>query len=367
MISSESGYVCRCEGEGVRIHDLREECKSFVFALNGMASEFLGMAISRTSKTLATATSGPDRSITTIGYSSTTSNTKLGSISVKQSSGSLVRRVFLRWNFLCVVCDNSVSIYDTPSLEISKRQETFANPNGLCAWSSDPSRVVMCCLGLQRGTVRIDRFFPSKSGCVFAAHDSPVAALDISGNGMHVVTISETGTLIRVHAAGEENPLLFEVRRTNFVPLISGPPKISTLFMSPTGSYVGLIEEHGGGSQLHVYKTPIANTDFSHSLLLSDSGVISNFFSKFFNQTSLWTSIPLRGNSCAGSFGPAPHTVIISSEDSFFAFKFDANESGKFFGPKWINMGNDTAEIPGWEVLGEEDGFTLYDPDCSIW
>lgn len=342
-------------------------------------NEILGIAVSSGMAKIAIATSATDSQEVSIYVIDVSSSSTFSPVSIRRTPTSTVRRMFLRWNLLCVVCDGGVMLYDVPSLQPSRRQDTITNPLGCCAWSTDPNRVVMCCLGLQRGTVRIERFFPSKSSSVFAAHDSQVMGLAISGNGLHVATVSETGTLIRVHAVGEESPLLFEIRRYNLLPLLGTLPKLSSIFMSPSGSFVGLIEE-GTRDTLNIYRTPIACHDPKQSLLVSEgsSNGISGLFSKYFSfaSTTLWATISLPTNSCVGSFGTAPYTVFVGSEDggNFFAYKFDPDQQNSISSPipiavvtEQTSLVNPDEEMNGWEVLTDFSSVHSTMTENSCW
>lgn len=96
---------------------------------------------------------------------------------------------------VCIVTESFVAVYKIGKLLC--RLETFSNPHGLLSVSAEK----LVCLGLQRGTLRVYKsdLRPANS---IAAHTSSLEALALGGENLHVATISETGTLVRIHDIG---------------------------------------------------------------------------------------------------------------------------------------------------------------------
>ena len=314
-------------------------------------------------------------------------NGTVSTLSFKEAITTLV----LRPSHLCVVSEYAVWTYPTRDFSQGRRQETFANPASCFAFSTDPAKPVMCCLGLQRGTVRIERFSSPPSTSVIAAHESGIVALALSGNGVYMATVSEVGTLIRVHSTLDSCPMLFEFRRSS----VLSPPSLSCLFVSPSGSFIGTIDQHT--NIVTVYKTPVSG-DSKQSLLLADSvadqatnddlsviGTLSAVYRKCLDVlpiSSAWASVKVPSRSgLTAKFGEDPHTLVAVCEvaHTVYLYRFDPDEHGSIslarcdqFSPNFEDphpAGNDedgalvepnhTApegpDAEGWVVLGRAD------------
>lgn len=80
---------------------------------------------------------------------------------------------------------------------------------------------------------------------MIAAHDSPLAALAFSPNGMRIATASEKGTVIRVFSVGDGSKL-FEFRRG-----VKRCVAISCLAFSMCSQYLGC---SSNTETVHVFK-----------------------------------------------------------------------------------------------------------------
>lgn len=120
--------------------------------------------------------------------------------------------VFVRPDLLTIVLERKIFVYRFSNFSLVTVVDTAPNPRGLCCWSSDPSHAVMCCPGLQRGSIRIQRFDMLSMVLVALAHESHVASMAIDATGSHIATASETGTIVRLFSAFD-GTLLGEYRR----------------------------------------------------------------------------------------------------------------------------------------------------------
>lgn len=177
----------------------------------------------------------------------------------------VVLRVLLNSEHICAVSDASVTTFSARDFSTIKRQETVSNPSGCCAVSTDPNRSVICCLGLQRGTVRLERpSMPSAMPYVIAAHESAIAAVALSGNGMFVSTSSEAGSVVRVHATRDKCDLIYEIQRSS-MPFLWRNPQISRLKMNFSGSYLAFLDDL---NVISLYRSPIDESEQSTLELL---------------------------------------------------------------------------------------------------
>ncbi|KAL3565378.1 hypothetical protein D5086_033424 [Populus alba] len=115
------------------------------------------------------------------------------------------------------ILQNKVLIWDDHQSrcigEFSFRSEieTLANPRGLCCLSHDSNTFVLACPGLHRGQVRIEHFGLNVMKLI-NAHDSHIACLTLTMDGLLLATASTRGTLIRIFNT-MDGTRLQEVRR----------------------------------------------------------------------------------------------------------------------------------------------------------
>lgn len=246
-----------------------------------------------------------------------------------------ILQLVLRNDYLCVVFEDGVSIYSVPNLHLIRKQPTFSNPgDSCCAMSMDIQKLVLACLGMQRGTVRIERISSPPSSSVIAAHDTGIVSIGLSGNGLHVATSSERGTLIRIHSTFDDCALLYEVRRS--LPIFNPTTQhrdTRSLFMSPNGSFLASLTNAG---EITVYK--LASSCVPESTLTNEPKSFSNLYNRYIgplSSTSPWftmkvptvkhaSPIPIRAQ-----FGSIQYTLIISVNSNVLIYRFDGGEPNK--------------------------------------
>ncbi|CAN6705415.1 unnamed protein product [Malus baccata var. baccata] len=124
---------------------------------------------------------------------------------------SEVRAVKLRRDRIVVVLEHKIYGYNFMDLKLLHQIETVANPRGLCSLSHHPNTSVLACPGLQRGQVRIEHFGLNLTKLI-NAHDSHIACLTLTMDGLLLATASNKGTLIRIFNT-MDGTRLQEVRR----------------------------------------------------------------------------------------------------------------------------------------------------------
>lgn len=110
---------------------------------------------------------------------------------------SEVRAVKLRRDRIVVVLEHKIYVYNFMDLKLLHQIETLANPRGLCCLSHHSNTSVLACPGLQRGHVRIEHFGLNMTKLI-NAHDSQIACLTLTMDGLLLATASTKGTLIRI-------------------------------------------------------------------------------------------------------------------------------------------------------------------------
>lgn len=110
---------------------------------------------------------------------------------------SEVRAVKLRRDRIFVVLEHKIYVYNFMDLKLLHQIETLANPKGLCCLSQQSNTCVLACPGLQRGMVRIEHFGLHVTKLI-NAHDSQIACLNLTMDGLLLATASAKGTLIRI-------------------------------------------------------------------------------------------------------------------------------------------------------------------------
>ncbi|KAM7472882.1 hypothetical protein LguiA_011065 [Lonicera macranthoides] len=148
---------------------------------------------------------------------------------------------------LIVVLQEKTYIYDINSLAILDAIDTVPNLKGLCAFS--PS-LDGCFLALPastaKGSVLVYNVLELHSHCEIDAHRSPLAAIDLSSNGMYIATASEQGTLIRVHLVSEATKS-YSFRRGTY------PSTIFSLSFGPSMELPDILVASSSSGSVHAF------------------------------------------------------------------------------------------------------------------
>ncbi|WOK95888.1 hypothetical protein Cni_G04595 [Canna indica] len=124
---------------------------------------------------------------------------------------SNVRGVKLREDYIVIVLENKIYVYNFTDLVLVHEITTHSNLKGLCCISHHSNNWVLVCPGKDRGEVRVDHF-GLKLTKLINAHDSQIACMTLTLDGLLLATASTKGTLIRIFNT-EDGTQLQEVRR----------------------------------------------------------------------------------------------------------------------------------------------------------
>ncbi|XP_072958768.1 autophagy-related protein 18c-like isoform X2 [Typha angustifolia] len=122
-----------------------------------------------------------------------------------------VRAVKLRRDRIVIILEHKIYVYNFTDLKLLHQIETLANPRGLCCLSHHSNASVLACPGLNRGQVRVEHF-GLKVTKFISAHDSHIACITLTMDGLLLATASTKGTLIRIFNT-MDGTRLQEVRR----------------------------------------------------------------------------------------------------------------------------------------------------------
>nr|GMD57722.1 autophagy-related protein 18D-like [Ipomoea batatas] len=155
---------------------------------------------------------------------------------------SEVRAVKLRRDRFVVVLKYKIYVYNFMDLKLLHQIETLENPRGLCCLSHYSNTSVLACPGLRRGQVRVEHFGLNMTKLI-KAHDSQIACLTLTMDGLLLATASTKGTLIRIFNTMDGTQLQ-EVRR--------GVDKadIYSIALSPNVQWLSVSSDKG---TIHVY------------------------------------------------------------------------------------------------------------------
>merc|ERR1719379_233976 len=145
-----------------------------------------------------------------------------------------VKNVALRRDVIVVVSEYRVYLYSTQTLKVIRQLETTSNPRGLCGLVPRSDRWILCCPGQAAGAVKVQfDGDDSADAVVFAAPQSPLAAIATDETGTLVATASEHGTVVKVFRT-QDGSLLQDFRRG------ANPAAISSLTFRADSAYLAV-------------------------------------------------------------------------------------------------------------------------------
>ncbi|KAJ6918192.1 hypothetical protein NC651_012430 [Populus alba x Populus x berolinensis] len=257
---------------------------------------------------------------------------------------SEVKNVKLRRDMIVVVLNQKIFVYNFLDLKLLNQIETVSNPTGLCEISHNSSPMVLVCLGLQKGQIRVENFGSKKSKFVMA-HDSRVVCMSLTQDGRRLATASSKGTLIRVFNA-LDGTLLQEVRRG------ADRADIYSLAFSSNAQFLAVSSDKG---TVHIFSLKVDSGSLAslpndrshfasepiHSRLSSLSifkGVLPKYFSSEWSVARF--RLPEGLQYCVG-FGHQKNTIVIIGMDgSFYRCEFDPVTGGEMIQLEYINFLN---------------------------
>ncbi|XP_068641071.1 autophagy-related protein 18d-like [Aristolochia californica] len=268
-----------------------------------------------------------------------------------------VRGVKLKKDGLVIVLEHKIYVYNLTDLKLLHQIETLANPKGLCCLSHHLSTSVLACPGLHRGQVRVEHF-GLKVTKFINAHDSRLACLTLTMDGLLLATASTKGTLIRIFNT-MDGTRLQEVRRgvdTADIYSIALSSNVQWLAVSSDKGTVHIfsLRVRGLGDVSHrstTERTPeLMHQNSSTSLdalICPTSGAnpssslsfMKGVLPKYFSSEWSFAQFHLPENTqFLAAFG-AQHTVLIVGLDgSFYKCSFDPVNGGEMTRQEYIKF-----------------------------
>ncbi|XP_030458724.1 autophagy-related protein 18c isoform X3 [Syzygium oleosum] len=262
---------------------------------------------------------------------------------------SEVRGVKLRRDRIVVVLEHKIYVHNFMDLKLLHQIETVANPRGLCCLSQNVNAIVLACPGLRRGQIRIEHFGLRMTKFI-NAHDSQVACLTLTMDGLLLATASAKGTLIRIFNT-MDGTRLQEVRRgvdRAEIYSIALSPNVQWLAVSSDKGTVHLfslrVRVAGEDSPAHsdISQSPalaFQNSSTSLDALISTStganpgsslsfmrGVLPKYFSSEWSFAQF--HLPEETQFVA-AFGSQNTVIIIGMDGSFYRCSFDPVNGGQ--------------------------------------
>jgi WD40 repeat protein len=96
-----------------------------------------------------------------------------------------------------IVCQNSIKLYQFQDMKFLTKIETYDNPNGVCALSTNEQTSIIVTPGLKPGYVNVTDYV-SNIHKTFRVSDHPINNLTLNNDATKVATASTLGTLVRV-------------------------------------------------------------------------------------------------------------------------------------------------------------------------
>ncbi|KAL6530376.1 Autophagy-related protein 18d [Orobanche hederae] len=278
---------------------------------------------------------------------------------------SEVRAVRLRRDRIVVVLEYKIYVYDFMDLRLLQQIETMANPRGLCCLSHHLNTSVLVCPGRRQGQVRVEHFGLNMAKLI-DAHDSKIACLTLTMDGLLLATASVRGTLIRVFNT-MDGTLLQEVRRgIDRADIYSITLSSDIRWLAVTGDKgtvhifslrVRVVGEdrttdstaakgpssfsHNSSNSLDplISQSNGANPGSSLSFMKAYAGTPSGVLPKYFS--SEWSLAQFHLPECTHSiaaFGSHNTVVIVGMDESFYRCSFDPVNGGEMVQQEYISF-----------------------------
>ncbi|GER31957.1 autophagy-related protein 18c [Striga asiatica] len=271
---------------------------------------------------------------------------------------SEVRAVKLRRDCVVVVLEHKIYVYNFMDLKLLYQIETLGNSRGLCCLSQHMNTSVLACPGLRRGQVRVEHFGLNVTKLI-NAHDSRVACLTLTMDGLLLATASVRGTLIRIFNT-MDGTRLQEVRRG------TDKADIYSIALSPNVQWLAVSSDKGTvhifslrvrvvGEDMSTDSRAAKNPEFftqhsSNSLdpLISPSsganpGLSFSFMKgvlpKYFSSEWSFAQFHLPENThFIAAFGSQNSVIIVGMDGSFYRCSFDSINGGAMVQQEYIRF-----------------------------
>ncbi|XVF00404.1 hypothetical protein REPUB_Repub03eG0283000 [Reevesia pubescens] len=269
-----------------------------------------------------------------------------------------VRAVKLRRDRIVVVLEHKIYVYSFMDLKLLHQIETLANLRGLCCLSHHSNTSVLACPGLQRGQVRVEHFGLNMMKLI-NAHDSHIACLTLTFDGLLLATASTKGTLIRIFNT-MDGTRLQEVRRgvdRADIYSIALSPNVQWLAVSSDKGTVHIFNlrvrvfgEDSSSQQSSVQSPAIFHQNSSTSLdaLISQTtganpgsslsfmrGVLPKYFS------SEWSFAQFHlpeDTEFIAAFGSQNTVIVVGMDGSFYRCCFDPVHGGEMLQQEYVRF-----------------------------
>ncbi|KAL8171746.1 hypothetical protein V2J09_023550 [Rumex salicifolius] len=230
-----------------------------------------------------------------------------------------VKSVRLRRDRIIVALLQKVFVYNFVDLKLLHQIETFANPKGLCEISCASNSLVLACLGLQKGQIRVEHYAIKRTKFIMA-HDSRIAAMALTQDGRIMATASSKGTLVRIFNTLDAT-LLQEVRRG------TDRAEIQSLAFSPSAQWFAVSSNRG---TVHVFNLKLDSSSPGNSVLrrtssepihytpppVSSLSFMKGVLPKYFSSEWSVAQFHLReGILYSIAFGQQENTIVIVGMD----------------------------------------------------
>ena len=180
-----------------------------------------------------------------------------------------VLNVVLRRDIVCVVSEYKIYVYEFGGhFQVLLHLETAANPKGLCVVSvAHPREWTLVCPGSTKGHLRIQVGLDDSISSSVPAHSNSVAAIAVNQAGTLAASASEQGTVIKVFACTDGQPL-YEFRRG------TSATQISSLVFRPDSKFIVA----GSASQtVHVFKLDTPNRSSASAIASQVMGRVAEW------------------------------------------------------------------------------------------
>ncbi|MCQ2818257.1 MAG: hypothetical protein MJ252_13400 [archaeon] len=231
-----------------------------------------------------------------------------------------------------VVCEQKIYIFAFLTFENIDHLETYENPKGLIAISTDPNKSIVAYLDKTKvGSVKI-RDLDTQKEITIAAHENMIACMTLNANGSLLATCSERGTLIRIFNT-DNGKLLQELRRG------TEKAEIYSLAFDPSGKFLACSSDR---KTIHIFILNEGNPQAKEAENAGNPeepknhksvfGKLTSFFGfekNYFN--SEWSYAQFRINDLKSicAFGPDNSLIVVSSEGNYYQATFDPKIGGE--------------------------------------
>jgi len=244
-----------------------------------------------------------------------------------------VKSIKLRKERIVVVTENKIYIFNFADLKFIRAIDTFDNPLGLCAVSSD-GEFKIACPSVNKGYLHIINSDGTSKET--KAHESALSTITMTSDGKMCATTSDKGTLIRIFESAS-GKLVQELRRG------SDKAEIQSVCFDPTGTWIACSSDK---ETIHIFSVREDITTASH-ISLSESTISRSINHSAKNPTSLlkfmkgivpylnseWSFAQFRiphKRAIVGFGEPGkPQIIVVTYDGKYYKAEFDPKSGGE--------------------------------------